>query len=618
MVVGLHWEDFPEKDRSFFKKRRFLAKQSKENAAPLWTTCAKQNVSMRVKPGVRYASPSKYAIFEKPNGESTSSVRVGSLAFLTYVEQNIASINTGSVFVLIYEFQDEFGLTKFWTCAVDEFGVVQYDHVTNSATSVVVEAQSFISFKTHVFALNCNTFDVDDINTAGEHPITSSYIDMNDWLKFIDKNSDKKRLKPQSSTTDVGAKKAVLIATVFATIASAYIASGYLSQREAISQFSDKNSLPTTSKMELFQSQKKTKLGAKMWDDKTFNMHVKSEFIAVEASNQSSPTEILNAIYVLSDTIPLYLNEFRFSKIAYVNGEIQVYFIREPESSTVYHFLDKSIVALNDRMDIKLVPSDLKDEAKTRIYTAQIIKDRSPSVDADAIVDSYEKKYDQLVKLSSSIKGKYQDVAGLSAEFDQLTWTDIVVDRKPEKLLERLRKARSDIASMEKKLKAETAELKKITIPEIEGSKLVGQVVDFVTMMQIDDQYTWTYPTPLFTIPSKKDIESNIVKDNKKPAKGATKKVKPTKKQKQYAPVIESYLVEIFSNKEKDVETDQKVVSLGSLDLLRLKKLINKPFIHISDVQYDMMSHDWVVKIIFIRKRPEFETLMSASEGSTQ
>jgi hypothetical protein len=126
----------------------------------------------------------------------------------------------------------------------------------------------------------------------------------------------------------------------------------------------------------------------------------------------------------------------------------------------------------------------------------------------------------------------------------------------------------------------------------IEDNLVLGNVMDFVTMLQLDSFFEWSFPELSRTYPS----EASLEKKNRKKSKRSKVEI--------YGPAIESYSVEIST---RSSEEDGKVKSYGISDMIHLGLLINKPFINVDLVEYDKMSEQWKFLVHFHRKTPEYQ-----------
>lgn len=633
-VAGLAWEEFPQNAKSIFRRDGFLKKQAAESNSAYWAVNPKLAKPMPSTDG-RRTTPERYAMLAKSDGELPAKSYSAALLFASYVELIAPEHTENSIFILIAEMNSGSSGTTYWTCAVDQHGIVQYDLISDSESVITGHATSFITFKSHVLFLDCDEQEQSNLthllNQHSDTSISTSTINADVWERHAAKSTDRKWLTLRASAkTSINTKPLTNAVTVALLLGVSYVAAGYWSQTNAISQldkFASTNTGPSTT---LYTAPKKSKSGVELWNKTTFQMSVYEQFQSFESENPSSPKAIIDTLFDLSERVPLYLNEFRFSKLVYAEGYVFTYFVREPKSSTVTYFLDTSIAELNRHLNVELTPVDLKklpeklkvndlrEEGNLRIYATKVDHDRQPTVDVREISTRYREIYAELVELSETVKRTHADKDNLLARYEGLSWSDIVIDRKPEGLLADYQTLLNEASSNEERLKTAEAKLKEIHIPSIEPSKLIGQVMDFITMMQLDDKFTWSYPTLLTTFPDKKSIEADLqgkkTKADGKPKAGSSKKEKSKPKKSSVfmpEPVAEAHVVSITSNKEKDVESNLKITSFGNLDLLQLKELINKPFVHILDIQYDMESGQWAVRIAFTRKRPAFTAMMT-------
>ena len=166
----------------------------------------------------------------------------------------------------------------------------------------------------------------------------------------------------------------------------------------------------------------------------------------------------------------------------------------------------------------------------------------------------------------------------------------------------------SDAMSFESsKLKAENEEFEAALVEfqsleglSIDKELIIGNKYDFVTMMQLDSFFDWTFPKSTMSFPTK-----DMLKDKNRKPKKVRKGKKAPKPVEIYGPSILGYEVEISTQSASD---DNKVTSYGIADMNRLGEMLNKPFVHVDMVSYLKSDEQWSVLIHFFTKTQHYES----------
>lgn len=420
------------------------------------------------------------------------------------------------------------------------------------------------------------------------------------------------RLKPKKIGLSIG---------VVAVITLALTARSYLAQSDSIEYFENSGSYQSVSseKSAYDKQMNEIKLSAKKWDDRTFRKVTLDQFVADLQNNQFSPMDVTAVLYEINRSMPMFAAEWQLTEIVYDHNRFFCRYERIEGGKGVYFLLDQFISQINNP-HFKITPNSLtaQGEARTFEITPNIKLPRSELLSSMGNSLREESKSD--TQLSRQLKKGADAASSILSIHDQYNTMDFKqrwVFNEGSDLLEQAMNAESALSNAKKSIQSVQAERKKITPLVLDNNLIIGNVMDFVSMMQIDSFFEWSYPAMIRTYPDESSLSERNREAIKADRAGEKKKKKnkndsgfdddsKDKKKKPspiYGAAIESYKVEI---KTLPSAEEEKTKSYGIADMLQLGLLIDKPFVNVDRVEYDKRTEQWSFHIHFHRKTPEY------------
>lgn len=558
--------------------------------------------------------------------------------FLSSLFSSGQDISESGVYVYIIECTlQEDGKSVFWCCAVSSKGDILDDVVTSDVNLIYGHVNTHSSDSTHVILSthNASLRRLLEENpryirrSDDEYPLRLSNIAPEEFITYLNSQDTKNQIRRTSNDLGKNSQRAIRAVAISAVVFSAYCSSLYYEQLPAISFFENLPSDADKPKLKLTKPQKKLKSGNIKWDDASYKAYSTNQFLATMGDFDEDTKSVLRYMFYISSKVPDYLMEYTLKSVDYKEGRyVSLVYVRQPKSNTTYLFLDKAVEFMNDELDTDFKPfiagvkknsvANSGDTREYRFYT----RNKNTNHKSLNVIAQREELQQKTIVLSSQIEREYNRLKDIRGEYEDLELSEIIFDGKPLLLKGEFDELELSARNLESELKSEQSALKELQVPALDDSMLIPEISDFITMMEIDDQFTWTEPLFQGTVPDKKAIEENLQDTRKKAVKSksgpSSDKRKSTRKKKDpeqsmphkiYGPAIDIHSVMITSNKEKDVESGQKNVSLSQMDLLLLAELLDKPFVKVKSVNYDRIKDDWSVEIIVPSKRDGFQLL---------
>lgn len=416
------------------------------------------------------------------------------------------------------------------------------------------------------------------------------------------KCSVKRLFKPSNIQT-----KKMGLAFSFVTISAAsYFAHSYLTIKESLAFFSNESNYSE------YSLQKNTLRAivdegraSRQWNSRNYQETVIEQFIENLPTGHNAE-DIAETIRMIEIHMPIYSVDWSMKSIFYVQGEYIVNYERDKRGKGVYFNLDKVMESINQSQDlIKIDGHSLINQAESRSYSVKRVAVNNNSAEKSELLNRFnaEKKVradkrrvaQRLLDEINTIESLVEDYA--SMEFSQ-KW----IDKKSVELFNDVMKNIDNFRTLEPRLKEIQKNLSTMEKVSIKDEWVLGAVLDFVTLMQTDSLFKWTYPVLARTYPDDKTLREKNPKNTRN----------NRNKQQTFLPAIEKYRVEISTSVN---ETEGKIRSYGVLDMLELAVLVDRPFVTVEKVEYDPLTEQWKMSMLFNRRTPEYQKITTSDLG---
>jgi hypothetical protein len=491
--------------------------------------------------------------------------------------------------------------SRFWMLPVEANGLI------SSESQSVLNDRYSLNAAISLFALTTENFDIIRVDTDGE---TTSFLSeqetripdgclvtsiTEEMLEQAFKNSTfiiKRIYKPSK----IKVKKVAMVASALCITVVAAFCLSYITQKEAINYFSE------TEKRELLE-RKSDSLKNKIkglregtyWDDASYRRSTLEQFVQSLEKSLYKPIEIAILLREINRTLPIFAADWRLTKLSYERNRFFARYERSEQSKGVYFMLDNVVAAFNKQSSqLSILPYNLIDQGETRIYSvtpSAKLQRQKNIVFMKTLLREEDNVSSNLRKNGKRLIDRQQELSDLFRQHDTLGFKQTWIERGTLPLFEKVAELESRIAIAESGFNKSYSAYKSNQRLELENELVLGNVMDFVTMLQLDSFFQWSFPKLERTFPDSKTLD----KRNKN---------KPKSGDEIYGPAIESYSVEIST---RGSEEEGKVKSYGISDMIHLGFLINKPFVNVDLVEYDKMSEQWRFLIHFNRKTPEYQ-----------
>jgi hypothetical protein len=321
-----------------------------------------------------------------------------------------------------------------------------------------------------------------------------------------------------------------------------------------------------------------------------------------------SPRQVASILYFMGAQLPDVASEWTLSQLSYTNNSYYASYSRNEGSKGVYFLLDEVIKEVSVEVDgITLSPFSLNDDGNLRIYKVSPVDQPARHSSLNEITTQIQKKRAlerAVAKGQSSILEIASRLNDLHDEIDNFSWWQLYLGGTLSDMDEDATSLYDSIPVQLEKLQRLMAQNDEVEASRINEEMVLGQVMDFVTIMQLDSMFDWSFPKLSAVIPN----EDTLVKYNPKQRRNNRKdpKGQTSDNVKIYTPAIERYVVFITTLSS---EEEGKVKTGGLIDLLSLGETINKPYVQIESVIFNNESKQWEVEITFYRKTPLFDEM---------
>lgn len=583
------------------------------------------NLSLRSKAsknGLHYASThslskntktgaTQYTFLSEQDVNSESELLIAESIIASNIKNWINKEYLDSSTILIYSIRDSEVInsfdSKFWILPIDSTGRIESENqsIVSDRYSLKesLDLYSITTEKFNIIYVEKDTFVADVINEYDGELNSSTVIPLKEFVKVF--NESEYQIKRIYKPSPFKAKKVAIVSSAIAASFIAWAGFSYLSQIESFDFFENPEKVAKLSekKNSLRDLASSLKSSSSSWTNESFREETLNQFIDGLKSNLYEPFEIALIIQKINNTLPLHAMEWKLVKLSYQNNLFFARYERIQNAQGVYYILDEYIEALdNTEEDIQISPFNLLDDGETRIYTITPIQ----KLKRKELISSMDEKLRKENELESKVRkdvkvvsDRITSLTNIYSKFNELTFTEKWIKRTSIDLLSDAKAQEVSLDSALSKLHKSEKKLGQFEKLEVPQELVLGQTIDFVTMLQIDSFFKWSFPAFTRGYPDSKTLSDR------------TKKVRKSKKSKSknsisdniYKQAIESYNVVIST---RDSEEEGKVQSYGISDMIQLGNLINKPFVNIDLVDYDKTSEQWKFEIHFHTQTHEY------------
>lgn len=437
-----------------------------------------------------------------------------------------------------------------------------------------------------------------------DEDFSETVIPSDDLESILSSTEEIKRVYKPSK---IKIKKIGSAALALGAALSGFFGWSYITQMGAFSYLEDEVLIKDAQRNESKYSKliSKSKTSSKNWSDETFRDETLDQFIASYKSSLYDPLQITWIFQEIESSLPVFLREWKLDNVEFVENRFLVTYRRIPSSIGVYFLLDEKIKEIsdsNEKLDIKHF--SLTDNGETRIYSvipSEKMNRKGAMVHLDKMLTEERKVKKQLRRSWKDTKDSYSDFLNTTVKYENLTFSDKWIKREALNLKSQAESYIDKANRAEVRVKKLFDITDNMELAKIDEKYIIGQVMDFVTMMQMDSLFNWYYPKKTGSYPNAEMLAEKQRKKKKR-------KKKSSSQYKQYQAGIEVYSLKIESQKaESEGDESNSVSTYGINDMIQLGYLINKPYIVVEKVTYDRDSQEWDFVIQFNRMTTEFE-----------
>lgn len=399
----------------------------------------------------------------------------------------IASIYKNSIFIkkLDKEANDDSIENKYWLCHIDNEGdILDLDTIVYSDEELV----SLVKSRTDIFGSQVVAFpnEVEFLNI-------DNYIEVDlDLLKL-------QTSKPNFQVIKVFKNDALKNKIIIGAFSTLLLSLGFI---QFIYENDYKNSLLNREFETIYSEQ----LGNfEIYKEKINSINKKSKEYYIEQGklefldhyNKSffSNTEILNNIYYLDSYMETYAQEWKISKIIFKDNDFFITYEKINDSIGVFKDLDKHIKYISDtNKDIEIKPFALINSGNTRVYSIDFgfnqnkenyFKNKQNKTLKEEKIELLQKNEEKIMEFNNRIADYEYQVTNLS-KFNLFFTNDA------KNLYNEIEIQSSALNELYSELNKTLSKEEKPVV--IEDSKLSNDILDYVSITQMDNLFKWSYP----------------------------------------------------------------------------------------------------------------------------
>lgn len=500
------------------------------------------------------------------------------------------------VFVYVIRDKDRFVANKYWLTAIQPDGqfLKNYEHICENKSQLKNELSNLSAIGNYDIAmLDTQRAELESI--LGEESFADSDVNWNfaksEFKQFLDDEGC--RFSRYHEKFNIQVNKLVYTSGAIATVLVGFGSFSFFYQMNSNAYFDDGRAYRDVRNLEDNLAERISFLTEKKsWTDKSFQEVVKSQYFENEKEHPYRPSQVALVIREINKTLPTYLAEFEFESIVYEKGKFFAEYVRNPTGKGVYFVLDEKVKAIDSLVDTYSVePYELKELATIRVY--EIIPDIS--LDGVAEAQAQLQSLAKVKRTETSLKEKADDAESVAKKLKRthqiyrgLNFVDKWIMMEPKDLAEQAKRYQKNLDRLLEEIKEIETTLSSIDPSVIPQQSLLGNKLDFISMMHVDSFFNWSPPNLIETFP-----DADILKGKNGKNKDSS-----------YKPAIFIYRVKVQTQEDMD---EGKTRSYGVDDMLKLSHYIERPFVDVERVKYSRQDEQWEYDMIFYRKTNTYD-----------
>ena len=508
------------------------------------------------------------------------------------------------IFIYVIKSQDRYTSDKYWLVAVQPDGqfLKNYECFCDSKLQLKNEIESIEAISqvdlAYLDVQKGDLIDVFGVDKFSENDEHWSFL-KSDFKRHLD--DDKNQFSTIHKPVNVKANKLLFVGSGLTVAIVGFSAFSFMYQMSSNDFLNDPRLYKSVRDFESSLSDKVDSLTeSKVWTHKSFKESVRKQYFDNEKKYPYRPIQVASVIREVNKTLPTYLAEWKFDNIRYENGSFFAEYHRNPTGKGVYFVLDEKIKAIDSMVDsYSIVPYELKQLANIRVYEI------FPKVTLSGVGDAQEnlQTLAQIKRTEAKLKDLADDASRSAKQLKRqiqlykgLSFVDKWILLDSVELAKYARVYKSKVDKFKKEIEKIESSLDGMEIAKIPEPSLLGNELDFISMMHVDSFFNWAPPKPYGTFPDKDTLSEKKGKRKKDDAESP------------YKPAILIHQVTVAT--QEDTE-DGKSRSYGVDDMLKLSFYIEKPFVDVLSVKYTREGEQWTYDMVFYRKTHTFDKFFS-------
>lgn len=536
--------------------------------------------------------------------ESCSGLPSGDLSVSSMLMERSEERDNIVLFVYVIKSQDRYTSDKYWLVAVQPDGqfLKNYECFCDSKLQLKNEIESIEAISqielAYLDVQRSDLVDVFGVERFEESEEKWSFL-KSDFKRHLD--DEKNHFVTIHKPINVKANKLFFIGSGATIVIVGFSAFSFLYQMSSNEFLNDPRLYKSVRDFESSLSDKVDSLTeSKVWTDKSFKESVRKQYFDNEKKYPYRPIQVASVIREVNKTLPTYLAEWKFDNIRYDSGSFFAEYHRNPTGKGVYFVLDEKIKAIDSMVDsYSILPYELKQLANIRVYeifpevTLSGVGDAQQNLQTLAQIKRTETKLkdlaDEASRSAKQLKRQIQIYKGLG-------FIDKWVLLEAVDLAKYARVYKSKVDKYKKEIGEIESSLNGMEVAKIPDPSLLGNELDFISMMHVDSFFNWSPPKSYGTFPDKDTLSEKKKKRKKGDAESP------------YKPAILIHQVTVAT--QEDTE-DGKSRSYGVDDMLKLSFYIEKPFVDVLSVKYTREGEQWTYDMVFYRKTNTYDKFFS-------
>tara|TARA_B100002019_G_C21258229_1_gene595176 strand:- start:253 stop:1959 length:1707 start_codon:yes stop_codon:yes gene_type:complete len=489
-AVGLDWKDISgSSDKSVQRriKKEELGKD-KESFHSVFLDIVSEHKK------TQYASANNAKIFYSKKIYAGASCFVNSLRGYVVIKK-------------IKEYKDK-GINKtlYWFLVIDDDGFVVED-ITVSDDSIEGKIAEYTTIL-YKLAIYKNDYKVFSNNITVEKIINEAAFYIDDY------NSPKYRFTYYKKEDYSTAYRYLFFVGLMGIIGTTFFTMYETDEKKKVasysyeSQIENEKNLVSNWERSQSDSNKTSRGGVPRYTQEEFTDLGKKQVQMIFDSQRYENETILSNIIEIEQTIPLYLAEWKFSKLAYVNNNFVVMFEKLSDSNGVFTEIDYIMDEYDDEYSFEVIPYSLEDEATKRVYFIKFnnFKKSGDSNDYTTLFEWRKKQAEEIEEILQDIKRSESKISRIKSDVSKLnTFNQVFTDK--------VSLAKKEMDNEVKFLKGLYEDAIEAINRQPENYQMNFDLEEMTRMryiekVQINTDYEWVYPDNKVSYPNIK--QSNL------------------------------------------------------------------------------------------------------------